>query len=69
MNRRREIHWGEAWPGGGRKEREGQCHAADLGLYFQGDKRSIADWLMGVINSRESQVCGNLTALPELSNY
>lgn len=28
----------------GRQERErGQCHAADLGFYFQGDKRPIAD--------------------------
>ena len=28
----------------GRQERSrGQCHAADLGLYFQGDKRPIAD--------------------------
>lgn len=42
-----------------RRERErGQRHAADLGLYFQGDKRPIADWLMGAINSRSPRCVG-----------
>lgn len=56
MNRRREYTGVKQRR---RQERErGQCHAADLGLYFQGDKRSIADWLMGVINSRSPRCVG-----------
>lgn len=42
MNRRKEYTGGEAAGEAGERER-GQCHVADLGLYFQGDKRPIAD--------------------------
>lgn len=56
MNRGKE-YGGVKWQRWQERER-GQCHAGGLGLYFQGDKRPIADSLMGVINFRSPRCVG-----------